>query len=139
MNTFRVLASAAALLSFASPAGAVGRSQDSTVTLNAALVEINPPGAGALEGALVLRISPDGIVEGTYRPVDSGSLRNVTGGLTGNQIWLDIGDSRVIHIEGTYENGKIVGYTYFDGPHVGIDRGPREYRFEATPAATPET
>jgi hypothetical protein len=138
MNTFRVLASAAALLSFASPAGAVGHAGDSTMTLNATLVEINPQGAGALEGALQLRISPDGIVEGTYRPVDSGSLRNVTGGLTGNQIWLDIGDNGVIHIEGTYQNGKIVGYTYLDAPHFGSDR-PREYKFEATPASTPET
>ena len=34
-------------------------------------------------------------------------------------------------------HGKIVGYTYLDGPHFGIDRGPHEYEFDATASSTP--
>ncbi len=69
-------------------------------------------GVGRYDGTLVLTISPDGIVNGTYRPWGEGNFRTVTGGTDGSRIWLDIGYLGRLHIEGTYANGKIVGSTF---------------------------
>jgi hypothetical protein len=68
--------------------------------------------AGAYEGTLYLNISKDGIVQGTYREADASGLRDVTGGLDGDKIWLQIGNRGGMHITGTYIDGVIVGYTY---------------------------
>jgi hypothetical protein len=50
-------------------------------------------------------------------------MRSVVGGVTGQNIWLEIGDEHAIHVDGTYQHGTIVGYTYLD----------QQYKFEATP------
>jgi hypothetical protein len=90
-------------------------------------------GAGAYVGTLNLNIGKDGAISGYYRPSDSGMFRTVTGGLSGDQIWLDLGYGGP-HITGTLRDGKIVGYTPymqavsdFDGPSG------QPYKFTATP------
>lgn len=62
--------------------------------------------AGAFVGTLVMTIYPSGIVQGTYRP-DDGGYRTVTGGVSGDQIWLDIGMERPLHVTGTFKNGVL--------------------------------
>jgi hypothetical protein len=78
---------------------------------------------GALEGQLRIRVSSGGIVQGIYRPVDGG-IQPVTGGITGNKIWLDLADNGGLHVTGTLKDGKIVG---------GALISERDYRFTATP------
>ena len=80
-------------------------------------------GVGVYEGTLNLNISPDGIVTGTYRPNDE-EYRQVTGGLTGDQIWLDIGFFGHLHIAGKLDNGKIVATTFLHD---------ETYSFQAVP------
>ena len=78
--------------------------------------------AGAYEGRLALTIYPNGIVQGTYLPSDGG-VRNVTGGLAGTNIWLDIGMMGQLHFSGTFKNGVLDGR--------GAPR-PDTYTFEST-------
>ncbi len=120
-------------------AGAVGQRSTGLVTYHTNFVQENPNGAGVIEGTMHLRIASDGKIQGDYRPAN-GRLYDVLGGLTGDQIWLNIGESRVIQLNGTYEDGKIVGYTYVDEPFAQIlPQVPREYKFEATPEGSPQT
>jgi hypothetical protein len=89
------------------------------------LVAVDRPTGGAFEGTLNLTISADGIVSGWFRDDGRSSLRTVTGGVEGDQIWLEIGSRQAFHIDGTYRNGVIVGYTHLD----------QNYEFEAKPTA----
>jgi hypothetical protein len=68
-------------------------------------------GVGVYEGTLDLTISPEGIVTGWYRP-NNEEYKQVTGGLSGDNIWLDIGYFGRLHIAGKFENGKIVATTF---------------------------
>jgi hypothetical protein len=76
--------------------------------------------AGEYDGQLRLTINADGIVSGTYIPSDGG-VKQVTGGVNGENIWLDLG-VHGWHITGTIVNGHIIGYT---------SRGLEQYRFVA--------
>ena len=78
-------------------------------------------GAGAYDGRLRLTISSAGIVSGTYQPEDTTQLRIVTGGVSADKIWLDLGAG--LHIDGTIHDGAIVGYTFLG----------QLYRFDAKP------
>jgi hypothetical protein len=74
--------------------------------------------AGEYDGVLRLRISPDGIVQGTYQPSDGG-LVSVTGGLDGRQIWLDVGNGiRALHLTGTFRNGVLRTTAAIPGPDL---------------------
>lgn len=74
--------------------------------------------AGEYDGLLRLRISPDGIVQGTYQPSDGGIV-GVTGGLDGKQIWLDIGSGiRALHVTGTFRNGVLETTASIPGPDL---------------------
>lgn len=66
--------------------------------------------AGEYDGTLRLTINPNGIVSGTYIP-SNGGPRIVSGGVKGDNIWLDFGFNGRMHVEGTIRNGHIVGYT----------------------------
>ena len=117
MKNFLAILGAAAVLSFAAPAQAVNTSvaePTTGTTFHTALLA---------EQRFEVSISPEGIVQGYYRSDDTGRMQMVVGGVTGRDIWLDIGGAHDIHIEGTYLNGTIVGYTYLD----------QQYKFEATP------
>jgi hypothetical protein len=121
-----VLALAGPLAS--APASAVtapGPASTQSVTFDTALAP-QYFGAGEYDGVLQLSISPDGSVNGWYRPVDAGMLRTVIGGLDGDRLWLSLGfgSPTPYSIYATYDAGKIVGSTYF---------GNQVYTFTATP------
>ena len=71
--------------------------------------------AGEYDGRLALTIYPNGIVQGTYLPSDGG-VRNVTGGVTGTNIWLDIGSMGQLHVSGTFKNGVLETIAAIPGP-----------------------
>jgi hypothetical protein len=71
--------------------------------------------AGAYEGRLTLTIYPNGIVQGTYLPSDGGA-RSVSGGLTGTNIWLDIGMMGRLHLSGTFKDGVLETTAAIPGP-----------------------
>jgi hypothetical protein len=74
--------------------------------------------AGEYDGLLRLRVSPDGIVQGSYQPSDGGIV-SVTGGLDGKRIWLDLGDGiRALHVTGTFENGVLKTTAAIPGPDL---------------------
>jgi hypothetical protein len=73
--------------------------------------------AGEYDGRLALTIYPNGIVQGTYLPSDGG-VRNVTGGLTGTNIWLDIGSMGQLHVSGTFKNGVLETIAAIPGPNT---------------------
>ena len=62
--------------------------------------------AGDLPGVLRIAISHDGIVSGYYRPID-GDFTDVTGGVVGERIWLDLGRDGARHLVGTYDGTTI--------------------------------
>jgi hypothetical protein len=67
--------------------------------------------AGEYDGRMRLRISPDGIVSGTFMDTQGG-ITDVTGGLDGTKIWLQIGNSSHIgrnYYSGTFVDGKLKG------------------------------
>jgi hypothetical protein len=137
-----ILATAVGLLVLAgAPAGAVGTSTSAPQTFNAALVPVNPSAAGQIEGVLRIRITPDGFINGYYRMDDrGGAMRPVVGGLQGERIWLDIGSGfNAMHVDGTYDNGKIVGYTHVLAPWRGDPRYPWQYRFVADVTSAPQS
>jgi hypothetical protein len=90
------------------------------------LVALDRSTAGAYEGTLDLTISADGLVQGWFRDDERSVLQTVTGGVDGDEIWLDIGARHDLHVTGTYRNGVIIGYTFLG----------QNYRFVATPATT---
>ncbi|MBD5633455.1 MAG: hypothetical protein IAI49_03150 [Candidatus Eremiobacteraeota bacterium] len=81
-----------------------------TVTFDTSLVAVDHPSGGAYEGTLSITIGKSGTILGYYRPVDSGAFEQVSGGLDGDRIHLEIGANPPI--DGVYRNGKIVGYTF---------------------------
>ena len=81
--------------------------------------------AGEVDGILLLTVSPDGIVQGNYRPQD-GNFRTVSGGLDGRKIWLDIGSFGRFRVIGTFEHGILKGVVQKPGPDT--------VTFDATPA-----
>jgi hypothetical protein len=60
-------------------------------------------------GTLQLTINPDGIIQGYYRPADNNAFIPVTGGRDGDQVWLDIGNSGRLHVNGVLQNDVITG------------------------------
>jgi hypothetical protein len=78
-------------------------------------------------GTLQLTFNPDGIINGYYRPADNMQFIPVTGGRNGHDIWLDIGSTGRLHVNGTLENGNISGAA-FDPDSK------RQYKFNATPS-----
>lgn len=61
-------------------------------------------------GTLQITFNADGIVQGYYHPADNMSaFIPVTGGRNGNAVWLDIGRSGRLHVNGVLDNGVITG------------------------------
>jgi hypothetical protein len=104
LATLSVLALAAAL----APLPALSASGDvATYDLNTR--EIDQLSAGEFDGRLQLRVSPDGIVGGTFRNSE-GQTSLITGGLDGTKIWLSLGNSSAIGhrtYNGTLIDGKL--------------------------------
>jgi hypothetical protein len=108
------------------PALALGNGAIGNLTFTTTLVSVDHP-AGAIDGTLRLTIGAGGTILGYYRGVDSGTFRQVSGGLDGDRIYLNI--SGLPPMTGIYENGTIVGYTLL---HNDTNR------FTALPAEQPQ-
>jgi hypothetical protein len=101
-----VALAAASALPLAAGAATVTTGQSQTYILNA--VTTQRFDAGEYDGVLRLTISPNGYVNGSYHDLDQGSPKNVTGGLQPDgRIWLDIGASGRLHLNGTFRNGVL--------------------------------
>jgi hypothetical protein len=130
MKTFRKAALGAALAALvaAPPAGSAATNESAVlhpagqVTYATSLVDVDHPG-GEYDGTLNVTIAEDGTIAGFYRPADTGRVIQVTGGLTGDKVFLNIGWSGA-PITGTYDHGRIIGYTF---------NGHDTERFVATP------
>jgi hypothetical protein len=81
--------------------------------------------AGEYDGTLNLTVYPNGIVQGSYRPSDGG-VRTVTGGISGSQIWLEIGMEHPLRLTGTFKGGVLQTVANIPGPDI--------YTFDATVA-----
>ena len=81
-------------------------------------------GVGEYDGRLTLSIDAQGIVSGYFRQADSSRLTWVTGGLSGREMWLDLGQAGLTHIDVTFDGRTIVGGTYLFG---------QTYTFKAFP------
>ncbi|MDE2481129.1 MAG: hypothetical protein KGN02_02935 [bacterium] len=75
-------------------------------------------------GELRLRVA-HGYINGTYRP-EGGLVTPVTGGTDGTHVWLDFTTFGSLHVEGRFENGRIVGMG------TPRSRGTTVYVFTAT-------
>lgn len=69
-----------------------------------------PEGGFPLSATLDLTFHPDGSLIGYYRPIDE-SIETVFGSVSGSQIYLNIGPSR-LHVTGTLKDGKIEGRAF---------------------------
>ncbi|SRR5579884_903519 len=72
--------------------------------------------AGEVDGVLNITVSPDGIVQGTYRDADTGRSEIVAGGDENGQIWFDIGAAQRLHVVGTLQNGVLRTVVQAPGP-----------------------
>jgi hypothetical protein len=113
----RAILAAAALAAAIAPLGARAASGN-IASLDLATRQYDPATAGQYEGRLRLRITPDGVVAGSFMNTE-GSITTVIGGLTGTKIWIDLaagspGLQRLFR--GTLTGGKLRA----TAPH-GID------------------
>jgi hypothetical protein len=82
--------------------------------------------AGEFEGRLRMRITPDGIVAGTFMDSEGG-LSSIIGGLDGTKIWIDLGNAAPTsqHLfNGTLIDGKL---------EAGAAHGLHTWTLEGTP------
>jgi hypothetical protein len=127
-STLRIVSAAFAFVLAGVPVASLAMQQSPAAFYDTRLVqEYGSP--APYSGTLQLRISPDNIVNGYYRP-DAGLGRfvPVTGGRDGDNIWFDIGESGNLHVTGKFVKGSIVG--------TAVDHNV-EYYFNADTAASP--
>jgi hypothetical protein len=88
--------------------------------------QFDPLSAGEYDGRLRIRITSDGIVGGTFMTTE-GALSNVTGGLNGTKIWLQLGDHTPLErtFQGTLVDGKLTA--------TAMGRGLHSWTLEGTP------
>ncbi len=115
------LALAAALAPLPAPAADAGMSYD------LATRQTDDLSPGEYDGRMRIRVSPDGIVQGTFMTTE-GQLSNVTGGLHGTKIWLQIGDRTPFErtFSGTLVDGKLTA--------TAMGRGLHSWTLQGSPA-----
>ena len=119
------LAAGAVVLATA-PNAALAAGGDRSYNLNTRIVE-QAPSVGEYDGSLRLHVSADGIVSGFYRPDADARFIPVTGGLSGNRLWLEIGifARRPVRFSGTFAGGHIDaqanGLVIDAGRYTGLD------------------
>lgn len=73
-------------------------------------------------GSLQIAIHSDGIIQGYYHPAgDEIAFVPVTGGRNGDNVWLDIGRSGHLHVQGILKNGVITGTAVDESSDQGYD------------------
>jgi hypothetical protein len=90
------------------PCAAGAAAAERSYQLQTRIVE-KTPGVGEFDGSLQLRVSPAGIVSGYYRPDDNPRFVPVTGGISGDRFWIEIGTfaAHPLQFSGTFSGGKI--------------------------------
>jgi hypothetical protein len=88
MNSrFRAAFAATAVgAALATPLAAGAAAAEQSYVLQTRIIE-QSPSVGEFDGSLQLRITPDGIVSGYYRPDENMRFIPVTGGVTGDRFW----------------------------------------------------
>ena len=137
-RTIALLAAAAALWASASASiGSGNQAQAAAATTYATVLkQITPlPSAGEFPGRLNLAVSGDGIVSGWYVPDYDGDVQTVTGGKTGHDLWLEIGNRGAFHVNAVVrKDGSIVGTaTQFGTDMLLVDGTLPSFSFVATP------
>jgi hypothetical protein len=74
---------------------------------------------GAFLGRMTLNVYPSGIVNGFYFP-DNGQVRDVTGGLNGDKVWLNIGGVDSLRLNGTLKDGVLKTTAFIPGPDTWL-------------------
>jgi hypothetical protein len=91
MNTRAIAMLSVLALTAARPAGSASTAT-STAAYDLQVRQYDSLSAGEYDGRMRLRISPDGIVSGTFMNTQGEVVSSVTGGLDGTKIWLQIGN-----------------------------------------------
>jgi tRNA A37 threonylcarbamoyladenosine synthetase subunit TsaC/SUA5/YrdC len=73
-----------------------------------------------IDGQMNLNVYPSGIVNGFYIPADTGGVREVTGGVMGQSVWLDIGGVHSLHLTGTLKDGVLRTTAFIPGPDTWV-------------------
>lgn len=135
---YRILWTCAALALIALPVTARAADQTSKTYTTALTQQFGSP--YPYSGRLQIWISDSGIVSGYYRPADNGSFETVTGGRSGDHIWLNIGQTGDLHITGNFIKGVIVGSAFASADSGFVSIGPAfdsiqptQFNFTATP------
>ncbi len=110
-----LLAAVASAATVGAPRCAGATQATRSFTFQTRIIE-QTPSVGEYDGSLQLRIAPDGIITGYYRPNDNARFVPVTGGLSGAHFWLDIGTFArdPLHFSGT------LGKSTLDGQGSGL-------------------
>ena len=72
-------------------------------------IETGSMKAGEYQGRMRITVQPNGIITGWFTNTQ-GSISNVIGGLTGNKIWIQLGNAGIVghdYYQGTFIDGKI--------------------------------
>jgi hypothetical protein len=127
-NQFRAAAALVGLLTLAAPAVSVAATAVTTQHYSTSMTELYGSPA-PYSGSLDLKVDPSGIVSGYYFSADGTDLYvPVVGGQSGDHIWLDIGKSGSVHIEGRVQaHGVIVG--------TAFDKTNGQFSFVANPSS----
>jgi hypothetical protein len=82
--------------------------------------------AGEFDGRLRMYVADNGIVSGNFQESD-GRLLQVSGGLTGQKIWLQLGDHG-FPFTGTFVDGKLLATKQGRGLHtLTLEGSPRTH------------
>jgi len=128
MKSFRTIAAALLLgATVMAPALAITTMPAGRMTFETVLQPQR--GGGGYDGTLDLWAGKNGLLNGYFRLDGSGESRPVEGVVDGGHIWLNLGQSPSLHIEGTYKDGTIVGYT--PDTFGALGGGLQAYRFTA--------
>ncbi len=74
-------------------------------------------------GTMDLSFHPGGVVRGYYHPAGLPSFIPITGGRTGNRIWLTIGLYGSWQLNGRFHDGKITGSAIDEHPSLDNNVG----------------
>lgn len=111
-STALVLASALAAVPAVSQATVTQATAPMHATYETTIETIYGPSV-PWSGTLDLTFNPSGFIQGYYHPADNiGEFVTVTGGFTGERVWMDIGRSGRLHVTGVLENGVITGNAF---------------------------
>jgi len=140
-RTIAILAGAAALWGTAlaiAPSASLASAATQTHSYNTVMTQTEPlSSAGAIVGKMTLSMSTDGAINGWYIPADAGPPVAVTGGTRGSELWLEIGSTGSLRIDGAMNSDGTIAGTAAQFPSIGSEDAsvPPAFSFVATPSS----